>query len=450
MKKVPVILLTSGITLALSTTLFALSSETVTALLNRSLSIEYNGKTQTMTDANGKTVYPITYNDSTYLPVRAICDMLGIEIDWDEEGSRVLISDDNRRTETADKIIQSGDPVAESEGWKLFSDENSLTYLLTNGSVVYSYSPLEADDQRLEPIGQYMDTNSKLLVYEEYAAIVYPWGAYEDESGSHLAENGVQIDLSTGKIIRRSEVTTDDFISLYDYDGTLAKRLSSNDITCTPMAGDNYFMRLCYTLTTSDGEINMTAVKYFRDSNPVVPDLVAGRALIGSRTKEFMPIYDKAYEAAGMLDTTFVSCDRSDSIEVNIGGSVMSYLRINDSRFEKYGIRTLSDFENFLSGIYTEKIVDELTSCFEGGGFTSTQQVPYFLEKDGVIYSCGAARGSNEFPPSPIYSASGDTLTLVEWHNTIPDTEPFHRTYTFGFVKSGESYLCDSIVDLLY
>ena len=48
-----------------------------------------------MTDANGKPVYPLTYNDSTYLPVRAICDMLGVDIEWDADNYRVVINDGN-------------------------------------------------------------------------------------------------------------------------------------------------------------------------------------------------------------------------------------------------------------------------------------------------------------------------------------------------------------------
>ena len=34
--------------------------------------IRYNGETQTLFDANKNRVYPITYNGTTYLPVRAV------------------------------------------------------------------------------------------------------------------------------------------------------------------------------------------------------------------------------------------------------------------------------------------------------------------------------------------------------------------------------------------
>ncbi len=110
MKKIPIIITTAGITLALSTAVFAFSNETISALLNRKLSIEYNGKTQTLSDESGKTIYPITYNDSTYLPVRAICEMLGIDIDWDAAGNRVIIKDETNR-EDFDIVSENGETI---------------------------------------------------------------------------------------------------------------------------------------------------------------------------------------------------------------------------------------------------------------------------------------------------------------------------------------------------
>ena len=71
----------------------AIDNETINALLNRKLTIKYNGVEQSMKDANGDTVYPISYNGTTYLPVRAICNMLGVDIEWDEQTNTVSISD---------------------------------------------------------------------------------------------------------------------------------------------------------------------------------------------------------------------------------------------------------------------------------------------------------------------------------------------------------------------
>lgn len=65
--------------------------EAITAYLNYGITIEYNDVDQTMTDANGNRVYPITYNGTTYLPVRAVSNMLGVKVDWDGATNHVLL-----------------------------------------------------------------------------------------------------------------------------------------------------------------------------------------------------------------------------------------------------------------------------------------------------------------------------------------------------------------------
>ncbi len=69
------------------------TNEHVRALLNREVKITYNGELQELKDAHGTRVYPLTYNGSTYLPARAICNMTGTGVDWDGKNNTVLLGD---------------------------------------------------------------------------------------------------------------------------------------------------------------------------------------------------------------------------------------------------------------------------------------------------------------------------------------------------------------------
>ena len=70
----------------------ASGQEEIKAYLAPGITVKYNGEVQTMTDAAGNTVYPVSYNGTTYLPVRAVSNMLGVAVDWDGETQTVLLS----------------------------------------------------------------------------------------------------------------------------------------------------------------------------------------------------------------------------------------------------------------------------------------------------------------------------------------------------------------------
>lgn len=134
----------------------AIDNETINALLNQKLTIKYNGVEQSMKDANGDTVYPISYNGTTYLPVRAICNMLGVDIEWDEQTNTVSISDvflklaeeytSNRITEVQQQQIywhqrlgadNSSDPAPEIISARVETFDHVVSY---KGYQVYKYN----------------------------------------------------------------------------------------------------------------------------------------------------------------------------------------------------------------------------------------------------------------------------------------------------------------------
>ena len=80
--------------ICLSLTIFAgASSEKIEAYIEYGRTVLFGGVKQTMHDVNGKEVYPISYQGTTYLPVRAISEMLGVDVEWDAETQTVKLED---------------------------------------------------------------------------------------------------------------------------------------------------------------------------------------------------------------------------------------------------------------------------------------------------------------------------------------------------------------------
>lgn len=69
----------------------SLTSQTVPALLNGSITVTLDGEAQTFHDAQGAVVLPLTYNGTTYLPVRAVCGLVGLAVEWVQDTGTVKL-----------------------------------------------------------------------------------------------------------------------------------------------------------------------------------------------------------------------------------------------------------------------------------------------------------------------------------------------------------------------
>ena len=58
--------------------------QTITAYLDSGITVTLDGEAQTLKDGSGTRIYPISYNGSTYLPVRAVAGLAGLEVNWDQ------------------------------------------------------------------------------------------------------------------------------------------------------------------------------------------------------------------------------------------------------------------------------------------------------------------------------------------------------------------------------
>ena len=66
-----------------------LEAREVTAQLRPDFVIVIDQETAHFSDVNGSEVYPLLYEGTTYLPLRAIGNLMGKQVDWDEQSKTV-------------------------------------------------------------------------------------------------------------------------------------------------------------------------------------------------------------------------------------------------------------------------------------------------------------------------------------------------------------------------
>ncbi len=81
----------------LGVTALAAGAKSITADLRPDIRVRIDGVEQTMVDKNGNVVHPITYEGTTYLPIRAIGNLMDYDVNWDSKGQTVIL---DRKTNT--------------------------------------------------------------------------------------------------------------------------------------------------------------------------------------------------------------------------------------------------------------------------------------------------------------------------------------------------------------
>ena len=140
--------------LTAQTTQTAQAIQTAQAQLRPDISIVIDGVDTDFQTASGAAVYPILYNGSTYLPLRAIGEVMGKNVNWDEENKIITLS--GTRTDTT---TNKQNPAAETQNiqiqvrpdFTIVIDGTVQQFKTASGSVIYpvlyngsTYLPLRA------------------------------------------------------------------------------------------------------------------------------------------------------------------------------------------------------------------------------------------------------------------------------------------------------------------
>jgi len=127
----------------------------IVVYLKPDVSVELNSVKQIFRDSKGNVVYPIIYNGSTYLPVRAVSGLMEEPIEWDGASKTVFIGRtlSNPNKILAEVSINSALPVGES----YISQQPKLVnaYLKPDVLVMYDFALQtfkDANENKVFPI----------------------------------------------------------------------------------------------------------------------------------------------------------------------------------------------------------------------------------------------------------------------------------------------------------
>ena len=93
MKKGFIVGLATGLTVAGAS--LVLASSQIQAILNDKIKVTLNGQVQEFKEeTTNETQYPITYKDRTYLPLRTVANLVGVDVDYDANSNTAILESD--------------------------------------------------------------------------------------------------------------------------------------------------------------------------------------------------------------------------------------------------------------------------------------------------------------------------------------------------------------------
>ena len=80
---------------------------TIKAEIRPDITVAVDGEVKNFTNAQGELVYPLLYEGTTYLPVRAIGNLMGKTVYWYENEKKIELKDDKTTVTDADVIVKN-------------------------------------------------------------------------------------------------------------------------------------------------------------------------------------------------------------------------------------------------------------------------------------------------------------------------------------------------------
>lgn len=99
--------------LSFSAGAFALTGvQKITADLRPDIKLVQDGKYEVLKDASGNILYPLSYNGSTYLPIRSVATLAGKEVNWNSTTNTITLTSGNAPAAPAAGLPANGNAPA--------------------------------------------------------------------------------------------------------------------------------------------------------------------------------------------------------------------------------------------------------------------------------------------------------------------------------------------------
>lgn len=195
------------------------------------LTITMDGAAKTFKDGSGKDVFPFIYDGTTYLPVRAVCDMVGIPVSWDANSKTILLGKELKEVKPAaeipegakvltgaDLLPQSQTDAYEDGAFHIVADPSIMRltdlYFPADGyqSITFTVTTGDAGKKEVQDVSvsgwnkmvdQYVGTpvaaKQEYSTTKTYTADISGYGAVEISVGNGWASNAVVTNIYLSK-----------------------------------------------------------------------------------------------------------------------------------------------------------------------------------------------------------------------------------------------------------
>lgn len=145
-----------------STVVPAAGQEKYSAQTRPDFTIVIDGEETWFKSASGDSIYPILYNDTTYLPLRSIGEIMGRNVNWDEKTKTITLSGERDSYGNTSKKVSAKKENVEIEVRKDFTiiiDGTEYKFRDANGNRVYPILWEGSTYLPLRSIGEIMGSN---------------------------------------------------------------------------------------------------------------------------------------------------------------------------------------------------------------------------------------------------------------------------------------------------